>query len=67
MDERLLTIKEVADYLQVNERTVMRYINSGEITSIKFGGQRRISKQAVEDFINRHTTTPTNKGDQSND
>lgn len=67
MDERLLTTKEVADYLQVNERTVTRYIRNGEIASIKIGGQHRISKQAVEDFIDRHTTKPTIKGDQSND
>lgn len=67
MDERLLTTKEVADYLQVNERTVTRYIRNGEIESIKIGGQHRISKQAVLDFLARHTIKPTIKGDQSND
>lgn len=65
MDERLLTTKEVAEFLNVQERTVTRYIRNGEIASIKIGGQHRISKQAVEDFIDRHTTKP--KGDQSND
>ncbi|PPD34116.1 MAG: hypothetical protein CTY18_08850 [Methylomonas sp.] len=38
MDDTILTIKEVAAYLKVNERTVYRLAASGDIPGFTVGG-----------------------------
>lgn len=38
MDNSILTIKEVADYLKVNDRTVYRLVASNKIPGFKVGG-----------------------------
>jgi excisionase family DNA binding protein len=40
--ERLLTIKEISDVLQVNERTIHRLIQANRIPATKVGNQWRI-------------------------
>jgi excisionase family DNA binding protein len=45
----VLTIKDIARYLQVSERTAARLVYKGDIRSVKIGGVRRI---LVQDFIN---------------
>lgn len=46
------TITEVAEYLRVSTRTVQKLISEGKIKQIKYLGKTRITKQAVEEFIN---------------
>lgn len=43
-----LTAKEVAKILKVNERTVRRWAESGEIKSIKISGAVRIMRESLE-------------------
>lgn len=50
MDE-LLTIKEVAEFLKVSERTVRNWIDKGELKAFRFGLQYRIKKADFENFI----------------
>ncbi|MDD5936186.1 MAG: helix-turn-helix domain-containing protein [Clostridiales bacterium] len=47
------TAKQVADYLGVSESTISRLISSGKLRKIKALGKTRITKQAVEEFINK--------------
>ncbi|MDO8915996.1 MAG: helix-turn-helix domain-containing protein [Coriobacteriia bacterium] len=49
----LLTIKQVADVLQVHERTVRRHIKDGSIPAHKFFGTWRIPKAAITRGITR--------------
>jgi len=43
MKEReILTVKQVAEYLQMNEHTIYRLARSGQIPSIKIVGQWRL-------------------------
>ncbi|HOP78929.1 MAG TPA: helix-turn-helix domain-containing protein [Armatimonadota bacterium] len=52
--ERLLTAKQVAEYLNVSERTVWRLIDSGELPHIKIGKQTtRIKPEDLEAYVNR--------------
>jgi len=50
--DKLLTIKEVAKYLRVSERSVNRYIESGRLKASKIG-QWRISQKDLEEFLNK--------------
>ncbi|MDO8915671.1 MAG: helix-turn-helix domain-containing protein [Coriobacteriia bacterium] len=49
----LLTIKQVAEVLQVHERTVRRHIKDGTIPAHKFFGTWRIPKAAITRGIAR--------------
>jgi len=54
--KNFLTIKDVADYLQLGERTIYRYIETKMLKATKIGGWR-ITKTDLQDFIkNRHST-----------
>lgn len=44
---RLLTIKDVAERLQVSERTVHRLIDVGELSVIRIGRSVRVSEEAL--------------------
>jgi nitrogen PTS system EIIA component len=46
--ERLLTIKDVSETLQVNERTIHRLIQSGKIPATKVGNQWRFHPAQLE-------------------
>lgn len=46
------TVDEVAMYLKISTRTVYRLIKDGRIKRIEYLGRTRITKQAVEEFIN---------------
>jgi excisionase family DNA binding protein len=49
--ERLFTIPEVADVLQVSEKTVRRWIASIELPAAKLGNQWRIRPRDLDDFV----------------
>jgi excisionase family DNA binding protein len=50
MKEKLLTIKEVANYLRVSERSVLRYIEAGRLKAIKVG-YWRVREKDLENFF----------------
>ncbi len=47
----ILTIKQVSDFLQVNERTIYKLAKSGDIPSFKVGGQWRFKKEDIDSWI----------------
>lgn len=49
--DKLLTIKEVAEVLNVNPRTVNRMIDRGELPAVKVGNRWRIKPEDVKDFL----------------
>ncbi len=48
---RLLSVKEVAQYLNVKPVTVRRKANSGEIPSIRIGNRIRFHKQQIDRWL----------------
>ncbi len=52
-DERLLTVADVADLLQVDEQTVRRWIRAGRLVAHNFGGKAgyRIRRADLEAFL----------------
>jgi excisionase family DNA binding protein len=56
-----LTAAEAATALGVCERTLRRYIRSGQIRSHRLpGGHYRIPQEAIDEFWNQHSPRPTN-------
>lgn len=55
MSDEILTIKEVADFLKVNERTVYRLASSKKIPAFKIGNAWRFKKADIEAWILKQT------------
>ena len=53
MIRRFLTLKEVAEYLSVDPKTVYRFIQSGQLPAAKIGGVYRIKVSDVDEFFER--------------
>jgi excisionase family DNA binding protein len=51
MSAPILTIKDVADYLKVNERTIYRLAASGELPGFKVGNSWRFKQSELEQYI----------------
>ncbi|WP_374961126.1 helix-turn-helix domain-containing protein [Spongiibacter tropicus] len=51
MSDPILTIKDVADYLKVNERTIYRLAASGELPGFKVGNSCRFKQSELEQYI----------------
>jgi len=50
-EKKLLSVSKVAEYLQVHEQTVRRWIHDGELPAVKVGRQFRIDPEDVERFM----------------
>ena len=51
----ILTLKDVAEYLKVTERTIYRLAAAKKIPAFKVGGTWRFSKSEIEQWIKRQT------------
>jgi excisionase family DNA binding protein len=49
----LLTLREVSSSLRVSEKTVRRMIARREILAFRVGGQLRVQRNSVLDFLKR--------------
>ena len=51
----ILTIKEVADYLKVTERTIYRLAAAKQIPAFKVGGSWRFSRADIDSWIKQQS------------
>lgn len=51
MESDIMTIKEVADYLKLNEKTAYRLVLDGKIPGFKVGGSWRFRRSQIEEWI----------------
>lgn len=49
--EKLMTIEEVAEYLQVKKRTVYDWLKKGKIPAIKTVGQWRFKRDQIDTWL----------------
>ena len=57
MDDEVLTIKEVAEYLKLTEKTVYRLAAEGKIPGFKVGGSWRFHKDEIREWTRQQTKT----------
>jgi excisionase family DNA binding protein len=55
MDE-LLTSQELANYLKLNQATIIRKAQKGEIPAIRIGKQLRFNKSSIDRWLREKTT-----------
>lgn len=51
MQRKIMTIREVAEYLRLNEKTTYRYAAEGLIPGFKVGGAWRFRRDEIENWI----------------
>jgi excisionase family DNA binding protein len=51
MEDRLMTIKELAAYLNVNERTVLKLVTEGVLPGVKVGAQWRFRRAMIDAWL----------------
>ena len=54
-DHEILTIKEVADYLKVTERTIYRLAAGKQIPAFKVGGSWRFARVEIDSWIRQQS------------
>src|SRR6266498_1502077 len=51
MEDRLLTVKQLAEYLSVNDRTVLKLVSDGSLPGVKVGNQWRFRKAMIDTWL----------------
>ena len=54
-ESEIVTIKQVADYLKVTERTIYRLAAAKKIPAFKVGGMWRFSRADIENWIKQQS------------
>jgi excisionase family DNA binding protein len=57
-DDKLLTPPQVAERLQVNERTVTQWLRKGHLRGFKIGKEWRVSMRDLEAFLEGSANVP---------
>ena len=63
----ILTIKQVADYLKVTERTIYRLAAAKKIPAFKVGGTWRLSRADIDNWIKQQSMESLDTGRQEED
>ena len=58
MDKHLLTPPQVAERLQVNERTVTQWLRKGYLRGFKIGKEWRVSEADLKTFLEASANKP---------
>jgi len=59
--EQLMTVKEVAEYLHLDEHTIYRMARECKIPAFKVANQWRFKKEMIEEWLQRQINTPKNE------
>lgn len=51
MDKEVLTVKQVAEFLQMDERIIYKLAKQGDIPSFKVSNQWRFLKKDIESWV----------------
>ncbi len=57
MTDEILTIKEVAVYLKLTEKTAYRLVGGNKLPGFKVGGSWRFRKDALDQWTRDNTNT----------
>ncbi len=52
----ILTVRDVAKYLKVTDRTIYRLAGAGKIPGFKVGGTWRFSRAGIDNWIERQSS-----------
>lgn len=61
MSDEILTLKEVAQYLKLTEKTAYRLAGDGKLPGFKVGGSWRFKKEELEKWIASQAQKPSDR------
>lgn len=64
MEKEVLTVKQVAEFLQMDERTIYKLAKQGNIPSFKVSNQWRFLKKDVESWVEQKKSEVREKTDK---
>jgi len=56
-----MTVQDVAEYLNVDPKTVYRMVNRGDLPGFKVGGSWRFKKEDIDTWIAKQKEAAANK------
>jgi excisionase family DNA binding protein len=51
----VMTVKQAADYLQVNDQVLYRYVREGKVPVTKMGATIRFKKSVIDEWLTRES------------
>lgn len=64
-NDDIMTVKELADYLKIAEKTAYRFASEGKVPGFKVGSAWRFKKAEIDAWIKRQSEATTmGKGDK---
>ena len=57
MPEQLLTLEQVAEYLNVDQFTVYRLLSDKDLPAFKVGNQWRFKRRLIENWLAKNSNT----------
>jgi len=58
MEDSLLSVKEIAKFLNVSIRTVQRMVKRGDLDAVRVGGQIRVHRSALDRLLREGAVFP---------
>ena len=65
IEEKLLTPLNVAEYIQINERTVTQWLREGYLRGFKIGNSWRVSMKDLQAFLEAGANKPSGSSPRS--
>lgn len=62
MDSDIMTMREVAEYLKINEKTAYKLAADGKIPGFKVGGAWRFRKSEIDKWSVEEASNKRNQG-----
>ncbi|MCM3490994.1 helix-turn-helix domain-containing protein [Alkalihalophilus marmarensis] len=53
LDKEIMTVTQVAEYLQLSEMSTYKLVQNGKIPAFKIGRHWRVKKEDLNEFIER--------------
>lgn len=63
---KLMTIKELAEYSQLEEYTIYKMARKGEIPAYKVAGRWRFKKEMIEEWLEQKLVSTSEKDGKKN-
>lgn len=54
MSDHFMTLKQIAEYLRLNQRTIYKWAQEGKIPASKLGSTWRFRKSEIDLWVERH-------------
>jgi excisionase family DNA binding protein len=60
-DDEIMTVKELAEYLKIAEKTAYRFAAEGKLPGFKVGGSWRFDKKDIQKWIDQRKKDISNE------